>query len=394
MTQLRTLIASAYHTAKQGYYHDALDEFRLILNHDPGQKEALYGAAACAFRLNRTDLAEDFIDRLLENFPNDAQALELRERIDASGFAQAEEKSKDIVQRLREQTEDPFGVGADKKLTEVIPEWRTLDVRPPSFMDLMEYGKTVRPGELRIFAAYGEAWRLYRSNFKRLVWAGWFSLFVQIGFLACALSLFSGWLVSLETRGPILRSLTELIANVIAFAFYPLLAVHTQFCYRWKRNPKLGAMDQLRFVEKYPYLLIGLPWLLGPGILLWAFLQVGALGLPRSAEAFLPPKTANDAIVLLILLTQIYVFLRAWFIHIVIEDEDLRPLAAVSKAYYLTRQQRTKTFLFVLIQTLLFPLAALPLGIGYPFLCLAQVTAFDQLNRTEASEGGAMGAGG
>jgi len=49
MAQLRTLLDSAYNTAKQGYYKDALDEFRLILNHDPEQKEALYGAAACAF---------------------------------------------------------------------------------------------------------------------------------------------------------------------------------------------------------------------------------------------------------------------------------------------------------------------------------------------------------
>ena len=44
MTQLRTLIDSAYNTAKQGFYEDALDEFRLVLNHDPVQKEALYGA--------------------------------------------------------------------------------------------------------------------------------------------------------------------------------------------------------------------------------------------------------------------------------------------------------------------------------------------------------------
>lgn len=394
MSELRTLIDSAYNTAKLGYYKDALEEFLLILNHDPSQKDSLYGAAACAFRLNQTDLAEDFIDRLLKRFPNDPQALELRQRIDATGFAQADEKSKDIIQRLREQTEDPFGVGSDKKLTDVIPEWRTLDVSPPNFWTLIASGKKSRPGRLRILAAYSEAGRLYRAGGKRLIAAGWVALLALLVFIGFTVAAMAGLIQSFQYMKAIGEALALLLGYFLLGLFYPLLGIHTYFCYRWKRDPATPGLSQFGYVEKYPHILAGTLWTLLPALVLYGFLGMGALNLPQSAEAFLPPKNANDAIVFGALFAQFYLFLRCWFINLVLIDRELRPLEAASRAYHLTGGQRIRFLVFVTIQILLLPIAILPLGIGFPFLCLAQVAAFDQLNNEEPLTGGSAGKGG
>jgi len=382
MTQLRTLIDSAYNTAKQGYYKDALDEFRLILNHDPEQREALYGAAACAFRLGQNDLAEDLVSRLLKKFPKDFQALTLRERIAASGFVDAEEKSEDIIQRLRDQTEDPFGVGSDKKLTEIIPEWRTLDVRQPTFWNLLDYGKDLNWGRLRIFSAYAEAARLYWAGFKHLVLAGWVALLVLLLFVGIVFAALAGLLETFHSMKAVGEALALLLGYFLSGLFYPLLGIHTLFCYRWKRNPDTPVLSQFQYVEKYPYVLTSTLWIILPALVLGAFVGVGALIVPQTVDAFLPPRNTNDVIVFLFLLGQFYLYARCWFINVVLIDREMRPLEAVSKAYYMSGKQRIRFLLFVALQILLFPLAVLPLGIGFPFLCLAQVAAFDQLNRT------------
>ena len=222
MTELRTLIESAYNTAKQGYYKDALEEFRFILKSESESRDALYGAAACAFRLAQNDLAEDYAARLLKKSPQDAQTLALRERILASGFASEEEKSKTLVQRMLEEDEDPFGVGTDKKVSEVIPEWTPLDVRVPNFWDLLDYGKTLQPGRLKILSVYGEAARLYRSGFKRLVWAGWVSLLVQLGILFVLVSIFSGLLVWVAGGGPLKLAVFQTPSLLRRFLLIPL----------------------------------------------------------------------------------------------------------------------------------------------------------------------------
>jgi tetratricopeptide (TPR) repeat protein len=391
MSQLRTLVVAAFETAKRGYYRDALDEFRLILSHNPKHPDALYGAAACAYRLERYGEADGFVDDLLRLSPGDKRALTLKKQIVAGEFSETLERDPDAPLLDDEPVEDPFGVGGGNREHQVIEEWQSLDVRIPTTSDLIEEGKIDEVGRLRIFAAYRSAWQIYRREFRSLVVAGWIALFAKTAVLTFFLSAIAGVTAYYRYFPRTILVFCILLSLVAFFIFYPLLGMHTYFCYRTKREGKVALGEGKLFFEKYPYILFSVQWLLAPlfliPFLVWVAYQFRLTDLLEGVTGPIPFGDLMKGSLLVGCAVQVYFLIRCWFLNVVLIDENLRPVTAVSRAFYLTRGQLLKTAAFVFLQLLLTPLALLPLGIGYPFLTLAQVEAFDQLNSPLADSG-------
>ena len=384
MSELRTLVKAAFETAKRGYYRDALDEFRLILSHDPSHLDALYGAAACAYRLERYEDADGFIERLLRLSPGNQRALFLKKQITSAEFSELLEADSDGPLVEDEPVEDPFGVEDGNGTHDVIEEWQPLDVHVPTAIDLIADGKIEEVGKLRIFSAYRNAWRLYRRDFRSLVVAGWVALFTKTALLTFFLSVIAGVTVYYRYFPRTILVFCTLLGLVAFFVFYPLFGMHTYYCYRVKREGPIALNEGKLFFEKYPYILFSLQWLFVPifaiPFLVWVAYQFRLTDLLEGVTGPVPFGGLMRGSLLVGCVLQAYFLIRCWFLNVVLIDESLRPVTAVSRAYYLTRGQLLKTVVFVFLQLLLMPLALLPFGIGYPFITLAQVEAYDQLS--------------
>lgn len=396
MSELKTLVTAAYETARRGYYRDALDEFRLILSHDPKHPDALYGAAACAYRLERFGEADGYVDDLLRIDPGNRRAQTLKKQIVSGDFSESLEADPDAPLLDDEPVEDPFGVGGDNKEHEVIEEWQTIDVHTPTTSELIGAGKVEDVGELRILTAYRNAWRTYRQEFRSLVIASWIALFTKIAVMTFFLSTIAGTISYYPYFPTTILVFCLLLGFIAFFCCYPLLGMHTYYCFRTKREGHVELKEGRLFFNTYPYILFSIQWLLTPifliPFLVWVAYQfrltdlIGNLTVPISFGNWMRGAFLIGGAV------QVYFYVRCWFLNVVLIDENLRPVTAVSRAYHLTKGQLIQTFVFTVLQILLTPLALLPLGIGYPFLALAQVEAFDQLNvpPDEASEDGKL----
>jgi len=387
MSELRTLVNSAYETAKKGYYRDALDEFELILAHSPDNARALYGASACAYRLGLHPEADRFVDRLLRKDPGNKQAQSLKKKIVSGDFAESVEPTRPDPLTDETPVEDPFGLGSDPKSLEVIEEWQTIDVHEPTASELIRDGKVERTGKLRILGAYRKAWREYRLHFKTLVLAGWLALFIKVGIATFFVTVLAGVVRQLSGFAFfafLIWPYSILLGFIAFFVVYPLFGMHAYFCHRLKYKWDVKVKDEFLFLEKYPNILVTIPWVFAPLYLfplaMFVFRHFWILDLIQWG---LGPKVYpyfNDVFFWLGYVVQVVFFVRCWFVNLVVIDSDLPPLTAVSRAYHLTRGQTLRVFVFALLQTLLLPIALLPLGIGYPFVAMAQVEAFEQID--------------
>jgi hypothetical protein len=361
MSDLRTLILSAYETARQGYYRDALDEFRLILEHDRKNVEALYGAAACSFRLGEYEACLALVDRALRLHPRHSGALRLKEEARMKRLAEASAPTR--VEAFHQPAAEPdaFGTGVTEARNEVIPEWAPVLFEKPSFSDMIREGEKIAPGRFRIWSVYRVAWRTYKSRFASLYLAGLISLLAEVGVVSILLAI---WFLPLECLW-----LCVLVGLTLA-AMLPLYA-----CSVLEEGKVPLKRLAVGFLEQWVHLLLANFWMLLPFEIGLLSVRLGALELSAALGALGRSTVFLGAF----MFCQTVLGWRCWFLNLVAGHATLRPVASVSKAFYGTKSQPVRVLIFMFLQLFLLPIGLLPAALGYPLVCLAQAEAYRQI---------------
>ena len=380
MSKLLTLVNSAYETAKRGDHRRALEEFELILSHDPNHPDALYGAAACSYRLGKHEQALGLLDRLLWRQPGNPAARQLKARVQGEAMLKSSQSSERHSQLAEARPQSPFSL-EDRLKEDVIEAWNALDVRIPSAGARFREGKIEQTRVLNSERAFSEAWRFYRANFKRLVLAGWLALGIKglyLLFLAAGLSIF------LEAfRGMWgLQIFFGAIFGALGFWFgYPLLGLLPYYCYRLKREGPLPLRAQFLFIEKYPAMLFSLQWVHAPLVATIGGILFGDLTGAYDWLGSIFEGGWGYYLLLFLLGLQFYLMIRCWFFNLVFISGDFHPITGASRSYYLTGGNAWRVFTLAVAQIFLLPFALAPLGVGIGFLAMTQVETFEQLDR-------------
>ncbi len=362
MSDLRTLVSSAYETARRGYYRDALEEFHLILEHNPRDTDALYGASACLLRLERVEEAARVVEELLRVAPGNTAACQLEEEIRREQLLLASRPSRQEPFLLPHEQEDPFGTGGAERSREIIPEWAPPIPHQPSFADRVRAGEKLEPGPLRVGAVWRTAWRVYRGSFRKLYLSGLIALVVQMG----VISLFLSWVIPLAGGYPFWATFVGVVGGLLSNS---LLGMHALYCFRvlTETDPPMRGMGREALEQVFRLcgagalmllpLLVRVTWgMLGAREVLWWDAGLG--------------------------LAQGLILARCWFLNLVTGAEGLHPAEAVSKAFRGTGKNGLRVFGLIALQLVLFLPAVLLLGLGYPLLNLAQAEAYRQIYRS------------
>ena len=379
MSQLQSLIDGAYVTARKGYYRDALDEFNLILTHSPKCMDALFGAAGCHYRLSQYPEAMETVERVIRLDPKNAKAKELREQISRTEMVEASGPTRVEPFHLPEAVHDPFGTHKKKSTREVIPEWQMLNPKEETFGSHVRDGKDWQSDRLKIFEAVRIAWTTQRNQFGRFYGSVWI-LILLLGIFASILASLMTPLFGLLGHFRLFSTLWLYFCCFLAcLSVQGLFAVYTHkaFCLLedGESAQKLSVSEKvvkgIRAATACWFLLI-------PTLILMMGNLIGVLAPTAVLEG-----GSNGWVCGGILLFQVILFFRCWFVNLVVTTGDSHPVESLSHAFYGVRGQNIRLALFVAIQMILFPFAVILLGIGIPFLFLLQAAAFRQIYRPD-----------
>lgn len=362
MSDLRTLVSSAYETARRGYYRDALEEFHLILEHNPGNPDALYGASACLLRLERLEEAARVLETLLRIAPVNAAARQLEEEIRREQLALASLPSREEPFLLPGEEEDPFGTGAAERSREIIPEWAPPMPARPTFAERVRAGENLDPGVLRLGAVWRTARSVYRGSFRKLYLSGLIALVAQVG----VISLFLSWVIPLAGSSPFIATLLALVGGLLSTS---LLGMHALYCHRvlTETDPPMRRMGREALEQVFGMCAAN-------GLMLLPLLLRVAWGMLGSHEMLWWDSG--------LLAAQGLIVARCWFLNLVTGIEELHPAEAVAKALRGTGRNWFGVFVLIAGQLILFLPAVLFLGLGYPLLNLVQAEAYRQIYRS------------
>ncbi|MCB9767162.1 MAG: tetratricopeptide repeat protein [Candidatus Omnitrophica bacterium] len=388
MDPLKTLLNSAYARAKKGEYKSALEEFKVLLSHNPNHAGGLFGIAACHYRMGNVEEAQTFLERLLRVSPQHPEGRRLlkelqMEGLDSQGVAPVREDPLNPEYSMM----DPFGTGLTKKNREieVIPEWQSPGRDIPSIRETILEGKGSGASPFHIGRVYGDSWRFYRQNFKRLFWGGLICLFVGLGLLAP----FIPWFVSDLKEGALLSP-----GRVLLLAFlYPATGLYSAFCFRLKEDAEISFGEIPQFAKFYPGILFCHFWMLIFAVIFMSLLYgvcflIGILtGWPIVSWIFANvPVFVGGCL--------FYVWWRCWFLNqAVYLDANLHPLTILGRAFFSTSGQQFRLLIFTVLQTLLLILGLFFLGLGLPWVHLAQTEAFLETQRQKEGEAARDGIG-
>jgi hypothetical protein len=379
MSELRSLVQGAYEMARRGYYSDALDQFRLILSHDPKHSEALYGAAASAYRLDLFSEAAQHINLLVRLQPKNLRAQELRDKIHAAELGGAPEEAEETWEEERIPVELRFGVLPNERLVGAVEGWNTLDVRVPGAEELFLQGKWENTGDLLPFRALRRAFNTARS----LYWRYWGALLMGLMVWAVTLAFLTTSLISLYSFWPFLFKVFLVVMGLLLF---PMSGIFGFLAYRVQFPSDQGVRPLREFFEMYPSFLFILKRLLWPTLVgiffqitVYAFCFAGNPS-PSRFSGFLwylvPAAT---------LLVQAYILCRCWFLNLVpIGRPEVEPVTLYGLAYRLTEGNGFAMVRFLVFEALLTVLSIATLGLLFPVLLAFQVEGFRMLAEPES----------
>ena len=376
MDSLNTLLKSAYASAKKGDYQAAFEEFKIVLSHNPHHVGALFGAAACQYRMSNPALALEFLDRLLKVHPTHPEGVKLYREIQEGGLSSP---GVGVAGKTPFAPEsdfvDPFGTGLDRqnRSVEIIPEWKSPGRDAPGTLELFREGRTTCLGSLRIGRAYLDAWRFYRANFRKVYLATWVCLLVWVLLWIP----FSLWFLQVLREGFIMR-----IVGLIGGLFlYPTAGLLSCYCFRLRTQDEVPLSQIYYFLAYYPGILFSLGWTLLPiplGISsLYGCLRVIEMftDVPLASVAY--PHLGKVGIIALA-----YLWCRCWFLHqSAYSNLDDHPLTVLGRAYHATRWQHIRLLFFIAFQTLFLIVGTLLFGLGIGWVHAAQTEAFLQTQR-------------
>lgn len=79
--QSNSFFEEAQGLARNGFYREALDLYRQIWANEPNRLEALYGIAACMYRLGNLQQAERHLNQLLQRDADHAKSKQLLHKV-------------------------------------------------------------------------------------------------------------------------------------------------------------------------------------------------------------------------------------------------------------------------------------------------------------------------
>jgi tetratricopeptide (TPR) repeat protein len=379
MSDLRTLLSSAYDSAKQGYYRDALADFRAILEHNNRNVDALYGAAACSFRLEQSGECLAYLDRILRLQPGHPGAKRLLEEARRKEIELAIEPTREEPFHYPELPHDAFGTGAGDGEIKEVSGWVMEFPEPPTFPGLVKSGEDIRTGQLRIGLAYRLAWGTYRSQRRRLYFAGLLSLLIQVGVNCFLLTFLAPLFISGFGRPWFFLLVVFPFATPVASIGLSLFSMSALYAHAVLREGRVPFQRMaLAYLEQWVRLAAANFYAFGPlmGGLFASFLL-------ELRDHFGPGSLTRGPLfyaTLVVLASQVFLLWRCWFVNLVAGlEKDVHPLSAVSKAYYGTRGQSYRVLLFAVLQCLFLPFCLISLGYWYPVLNLAQAEAYRQI---------------
>lgn len=374
MTQLRSLLGSAYETARRGYYSDARDEFDFILKHDPRSVEALYGMAACSYRLKEFGRSIDELERLLRIDPKHSEARALRDTVKRDELAEATSGHKTDVFHFPTLPREAFGEGDSKA---VIPEWLPVGPKDVTLRELQDAEGTRLFGKLSIRKTFRTARKVYRRWRGSLYLASVLALVVQAGVLSFLLRFLVPYLLLAKSEFNVLLAA---LSTLVLLLILPINSFHA-FQVLVEGTAQTSKRQSMILLERWPKMASAFFYANIPFLLMLIFWRG-----PRDVLAPLDSWGFREVLFLFLGIVQIYFWIRCWFIAQISGLEGTGGLQAFLRAWYGTRGNVLRTTLFACLQVLLLPLALLPFAYGYPLLSLRQAEAYRSIYRQEEPE--------
>ncbi len=99
-------LGEAKNLARNGFYREALRLYQNVWAQKPEERVALYGVAACLFRLRNLRQAEYHVRLLLEKSPDFPKAKRLLELIEQSRRQRGEYQRYTLLEEYRDNYED------------------------------------------------------------------------------------------------------------------------------------------------------------------------------------------------------------------------------------------------------------------------------------------------
>ncbi len=377
MDPLKSLLNSAFASAREGAYPAALDTFKIVLSHNPHHAGALFGAAGCHYRMSNKDAALEFLQRLLKVNPSHPEGLKLLREIRTGEIGPKVGPADEDILNPEMGFIDPFGTGLDKqnREIEIIPEWQAPGRDIPGIGEAFREGMSTCQSKFQIGKVYRDAWRFSRENFRTLYFASLFSLFVWVSVWAP----FIYWLFESWGEGKVI-AFSRIGATILLLPTTGLLSF---YAFQIRNDNNLPLVQSQLFLNHYPGVLFSLGWLLLPVFLavslLYGFAFLAGFFVDYSLGAWVYAYSLEIAIVMIV-----YLGFRCWFLHqsAYTQVED-HPLTILGRAYYATRGQHIRLFFFIVLQTIFFIGGTLLLGLGIPLVHAAQTEAFLQTQSTE-----------